>query len=231
MYMVNPDTGDRIVRVNPLMATPDTAIHEIGHDVFRGVTNPSMRKSLLETAIDTPAFKSEMAARQAEVDQGLMSPQRAREIALEEGVIQAFGEQMPNINRSELRSWFQAFKASTKQLVTGRLSPDDAIAWLHYASTEAVPWKGVAAPKATEQRMQRGEGNIPSDTDYLSAVKSGDTAAAQRMVDEAAKAAGYTFGPVWHGSDKTFTEFKTSRGAFFTDDPNTRRTETVGSWV
>jgi hypothetical protein len=157
MYMVNPDTGDRIVRVNPLMATPDTAIHEIGHDVFRGVTNPSMRKSLLETAIDTPAFKSEMAARQAEVDQGFMSPQRAREIALEEGVIQAFGEQMPNINRSELRSWFQAFKASTKQLVTGRLSPDDAIAWLHYASTEAVPWKGVVAPKATEQRFQRGE--------------------------------------------------------------------------
>ena len=157
VYMVNPDTGDRIVRVNPLMATPDTAIHEIGHDVFRGVTNPSMRKSLLETAIDTPAFKSEMAARQAEVDQGLMTPEQARNIALEEGVIQAFGEQIPNINRSELRSWFQAFKASTKQLVTGRLSPDDAIAWLHYASTEAVPWKGVAAPKATEQRMQRGE--------------------------------------------------------------------------
>jgi hypothetical protein len=157
VYMVNPDTGDRIVRVNPLMATPDTAIHEIGHDVFRGVTNPSMRKSLLETAIDTPAFKSEMAARQAEVDQGLMTPEQARNIALEEGVIQAFGEQMPNINRSELRSWFQAFKASTKQLVTGRLSPDDAIAWLHYASTEAVPWKGVAAPKATEQRMQRDE--------------------------------------------------------------------------
>jgi hypothetical protein len=157
MYMVNPDTGDRIVRVNPLMATPDTAIHEIGHDIFRGVTNPSMRKSLLETAMDTPAFKSEMAARQAEVDQGLLSPQRAREIALEEGVIQAFGEQMPKINRSELRSWFQAFKASAKQLVTGRLSPDDAIAWLHYASTEAVPWKGVVAPKATEQRFQRGE--------------------------------------------------------------------------
>jgi hypothetical protein len=223
VYMVNPDTGDRIVRVNPLMATPDTAIHEIGHDVFRGVTNPSMRKSLLETAIDTPAFKSEMAARQAEVDQGLMTPEQARNIALEEGVIQAFGEQIPNINRSELRSWFQAFKASTKQLVTGRLSPDDAIAWLHYASTEAVPWKGVAAPKATEQRMQRGKENIPSDTAYLSAVKAGDTASAQRMVDDAAKAAGYTFGPVWHGSDKTFTEFKTSRGAFFTDDPNTAK--------
>jgi len=39
-----------------------------------------------------------------------------------------------------------------------------------------------------------------SDTDYLSAVKAGDTTAAQRMVDEAAKAAGYTVGPVYHGT-------------------------------
>ena len=41
---------------------------------------------------------------------------------------------------------------------------------------------------------------MPSDTDYLSAVQKGDTQAAQRMVDEAAKAAGYTVGPVYHGT-------------------------------
>jgi GNAT superfamily N-acetyltransferase len=41
---------------------------------------------------------------------------------------------------------------------------------------------------------------MPSDTDYLSAVQQGDTQAAQRMVDEAAKAAGYTIGPVYHGT-------------------------------
>jgi len=51
----------------------------------------------------------------------------------------------------------------------------------------------------------RQEGDVstrfmPSDTDYLSAVKNGDTATAQRMVDEAAKAAGYTVGPVFHGT-------------------------------
>jgi len=39
-----------------------------------------------------------------------------------------------------------------------------------------------------------------SDTDYLSAVRKGDTATAQQMVDEAAKAAGYTIGPVYHGT-------------------------------
>jgi hypothetical protein len=41
---------------------------------------------------------------------------------------------------------------------------------------------------------------MPADTDYLNAVKKGDTQAAQRMVDEAAKAAGYTVGPVYHGT-------------------------------
>ena len=41
---------------------------------------------------------------------------------------------------------------------------------------------------------------MPSDTDYLSAVQQGDTQSAQRMVDEAAKAAGYTIGPVYHGT-------------------------------
>ena len=157
MWLSDPDTGNRIVRVNPLMATRDTAIHEIGHDVFQGVTNPSMRKSLLESAQDTPAYKSELLARNAEVQEGKLTPKKAQEIALEEGLIQAFGEQIPNIQRSEIRSWFNAFKASTKQLITGKVSPEDAIAWMHYATTESVPWKGVTAPKATEQRTQRGD--------------------------------------------------------------------------
>jgi len=157
MYLSDPKTGNRIVRVNPLMATADTAIHEIGHDVFQGVTNPSMRKSLLESAQDTPAYKSELLARSAEVQEGRLTPKQAQEIALEEGLIQAFGEQIPNIKRSDIRSWFYAFKASTKQLLTGKVSPEDAIAWMHYATTESVPWKGVTAPKATEERTQRGD--------------------------------------------------------------------------
>jgi hypothetical protein len=49
---------------------------------------------------------------------------------------------------------------------------------------------------------------MPSDTDYLSAVQQGDTQAAQRMVDEAAKKAGYTVGPVFHGSAARFNQFK-----------------------
>ena len=47
-----------------------------------------------------------------------------------------------------------------------------------------------------------------NDTDYLSAVERGDMAAAQKMVDEAAKAAGYNSPKLYHGTKNFgFTEF------------------------
>lgn len=42
------------------------------------------------------------------------------------------------------------------------------------------------------------------DAEYLAAVKRGDMETAQRMVDEAAKAAGYNVGPVYHGTRTDF---------------------------
>jgi hypothetical protein len=45
------------------------------------------------------------------------------------------------------------------------------------------------------------------DREYLAAVERGDMETAQRMVDEAAKAAGYNIGPVWHGTDAYFSTF------------------------
>jgi len=45
------------------------------------------------------------------------------------------------------------------------------------------------------------------DREYLQAVASGDLATAQKMVDEAAKRAGYTVGPVYHWTDNDFNEF------------------------
>ena len=208
MYLIDKNTGDRIIRINPLMATADTAIHEIGHDIFKGVTNKGMRRSLMDTALDSPAYKAELAARAEEVKAGRLTQEDAQSIALEEGLIQAFGEKMPDINRGELRAWFSAFKASMKQLVTGKMSPEDALAWMHYATTENVPWKGVATAKTGdvggEERMQRGP---VDDTAYLKAVESGDTKTAQQMVDEAAKAAGYTIGPVYHGSSENAGDF------------------------
>lgn len=56
---------------------------------------------------------------------------------------------------------------------------------------------------------------MPSDTDYLAAVKAGDTKAAQQMVDQAAKAAGFTdeyFRVI--PEDATITQEKYSSGAY-----------------
>ena len=72
------------------------------------------------------------------------------------------------------------------------------------------------------QRFQQSSSDIrymPSDSDYMAAVKSGDTAKAQQLVDQAAKAAGYNVGPVFHGTGSEFTSFDTEktggRGFYF----------------
>ena len=199
MYFVD-ENGNRIIRVNPLMATADTAIHEIGHDIFTGVTNKGMRRSLMDTAMDSPAYKSELAARLKEG----MTEARAQELALEEGLIQAFGEKMPGINRGELRAWWAAFKASMKQLVTGKMSPEDALAWMHYASTEAVPWKGVAVGKGGnvgEERMQRAQQGTPEFKNWFGESK---------VVDADGKPL-----TVYHGTDADFTSFKQAKEGYF----------------
>jgi len=69
--------------------------------------------------------------------------------------------------------------------------------------------KDYAISERFYRQPSSGERFMPaSDTDYISAVRKGDTATAQRMVDEAAKAAGYTVGPVFHGSAARFNQFK-----------------------
>ena len=215
LFMVDKKTGDRIIRINPLMATPDTAIHEIGHDVFKGVTNKGMRRSLLDTALDSPAYKAELAARAEEVKAGKITQEQANDIALEEGLIQAFGEQMPSVKRSELRAWYQAFKASMKQLITGKMSPEDALAWMHYATTEAVPWKGVAVAKVDvgEERMQRAQQETPEFKNWFGNSK---------VVDAEGKPL-----TVYHGTDADFTSFRQAKegtfgkGIYVTPNPET----------
>ena len=59
------------------------------------------------------------------------------------------------------------------------------------------------------------------EAEYLVAVEKGDMETAQRMVDEAAKAAGYTYGKVYHGTPNTdFTEFNDGI-IFFTSNKDT----------
>lgn len=71
------------------------------------------------------------------------------------------------------------------------------------------------------------------DREHLAAVKAGDMETAQRLVDEAAKAAGYDSPRLYHGTGAEFTSFDKKRGGsrtdaqsarlaiFFTDDEKT----------
>lgn len=86
----------------------------------------------------------------------------------------------------------------------------------------------------SQQAYEKGQINFspsakPTKTDqaYLKAVQAGDTATAQKMVDEAAKKAGYNVGPMYHGSRSTkkFNQFNPrkrsnnslGKGYYFTD--------------
>jgi len=61
------------------------------------------------------------------------------------------------------------------------------------------------------QSPEQGKG----DAAYLKAVKSGDMETAQKMVDEAAREAGYKIGPVYHGAGEKFNQFDTRGGGWF----------------
>ena len=87
------------------------------------------------------------------------------------------------------------------------------------------------AAENDETRFRRRSPVTPEqDKAYMDAVERGDMEAAQRMVDEAARAAGYNVGPVWHGtrSKARPTEFDTNRQGQLTgnDIPGTYFTDT-----
>lgn len=86
---------------------------------------------------------------------------------------------------------------------------------------------GVEAgqPLFAANRVRQSPVTPEQDAAYLAAVKAGDMETAQRMVDNAAKAAGYDVGPVYHGTDADFDVFskihslywENEKGYFFTD--------------
>lgn len=159
-FQLNTPDGIPLIEIDPNSATRDTAIHEIGHDVYARSVGEGMKKGLMATAEDSPVYKAEYEARiNARDKEGNLThtEQQAREIALEEGVIQKFGEEYPNVKPGEIRQWFNALKASVKDLAGMKLSPEDANAYLRYLTNENVPWKGVAVAKTGQERLQRGE--------------------------------------------------------------------------
>lgn len=84
----------------------------------------------------------------------------------------------------------------------------------------------LGATSTTDSIRQNGENvntqfSMRVDSDYMKAVESGDTETAQKLVDEAAKAAGYDSEPLYHGTQNFgFTKLDVSKSddeiSFFT---------------
>jgi hypothetical protein len=86
------------------------------------------------------------------------------------------------------------------------------------AKEDAIVMFGSGGPQASMSMPSPEAQRI--DREYMAAVESGDMETAQRIVDEAAKAAGYTTGPLWH---RTWTKFN----KFILGGPNAE----VSSWL
>ena len=68
-----------------------------------------------------------------------------------------------------------------------------------------------STPKTGEEGALNQEPAVRKrDVEYKAAVERGDTETAQQMVNDAARDAGYTVGPVYHGTKRAFTTFKGS---------------------
>lgn len=81
---------------------------------------------------------------------------------------------------------------------------------------------GIAVDQAIRQAIAQARQQLPNDpaddiqladrlirdAQYTEAVAAGDLETAQRMVDEAAKAAGYDTRPYYHGTDAVWTEYE-----------------------
>ena len=174
-FQLQTPDGIPIISIDPSAATRDTAIHEIGHDVFARSVGEGMQKGLLGSVEESPTYKAEYEARiNARDKEGkpTHTEQQARDIALEEGLIQKFGEEYPNVKPGEIRQWFNALKASIKDLAGMKLSPEDANAYLRYLTNENVPWKGVAVAKGGEERMQGPEDNLSGQANTVRLIKT-----------------------------------------------------------
>lgn len=68
-------------------------------------------------------------------------------------------------------------------------------------------WGDKESPDIRFQPAGQGPVTPEQDAAYLAAVERGDMETAQRMVDEAAMAAGFRTGPVYHSTNADFTTF------------------------
>ena len=111
----------------------------------------------------------------------------------------------PVANKQEAQGlWADGKRMFALNEMDEKVTPITSKAMLDSYSADAIGWMEPEQATAPSQRFMPEK----LDADYMKAVESGDVGAQQRLVDEAARKAGYSIGPVFHGTDSNFNEFK-----------------------
>lgn len=218
-------------------ATPATVIEEYAEGISKfmrdraGVTEDRQIGWIRQTEAATGrAFlQDDIAGISPELRQQAIDEAFSR-IAVGYAFDRVTDEQAPSALRAFLRA-FKEFLADVLALArdirlfrqSGQMDAEFR-RWLDVATGMDLSGEIEQARIAADADMARqieeamtGEGRTfaitpAQDAEYLAAVERGDMETAQKMVDDAAKAAGYNVGPVFHGTDAEFTAFRRSEG-------------------
>ena len=204
-------------------STPADVVHERTHDQFK--------RELASGAISMEAAEAAARVYLGDKAPAQMSPTQLHEIVADMGVDYFMGylrkiDTLPASVRGFFgrmgvffKAAFQRAAAMLKLKRDGKLDADWEAFLARAVGVDSVVEQNRATARAAQEMAgQPAEASAsPSfslrqsteqDQDYLRAVEAGDMETAQRMVDEAAKAAGYDVGPWYHGTtDKQFTIF------------------------
>jgi hypothetical protein len=204
-------------------STPADVVHERTHDQFK--------RELASGAISMEAAEAAARVYLGDKAPAQMSPTQLHEIVADMGVDYFMG----NLRKIDtlpasvkgffgrmgvfFKAAFQRAAAMLKLKRDGKLDADweaflaravgvDSVVEQNRATARAAQEMAGQAAEASASPSFSLRQSTEQDQDYLRAVEAGDMETAQRMVDEAAKAAGYDVGPWYHGTtDKQFTIF------------------------
>ena len=246
--VTNPQTNAAQGRMDPLMSPAnrlgrglaDLMPQRQGDRMTRGQGDTAAPLTRSSGPLVTPSLQSAYA-QAARGSSSQMVPIRA--------VYEAARAQNPQLTVPQFLAEVQAADAAGQVLLEPFDSPASLTAAGEFTlrNSVGVPTVNMMVVPA-EQGMTNAEGRMTNagalqspaaqqqDAAYLAAVQAGDMATAQRMVDEAAKAAGYDSARAFHGTASNFTQFmrdklgqmtgaeSAKRAFFFTDSKPTAAT-------
>jgi hypothetical protein len=204
----DPETGDIILNrayIKKGESIEDILTHELGHYIFSDPKFQADFKNFLESMPDDTRAEIEAIINQS-------YNKDTNQTQIEERQVMAFTA-LVKASKQSLSAW-ENLKNTIKRWINKvfktniKLSDEGAMAVFN------VGFKRFKSGEQIVRAMDEGklktapEGMTQMDRDYLAAVERGDMETAQRMVDEAAKKAGYEPKKLFHGTlEGGFTKF------------------------